>query len=61
MDTPDVTTQMNALTDAERSYVARWLALADPRMATEALHALATFRRDDPDHARLIFGPEVTR
>ena len=61
MDTPDVTTQMNALTDAERSYVARWLALVDPRMATEALHALATFRRDDPDHARLIFGPEVTR
>jgi len=61
MNTPDVTAQMNELSDAERSYVARWLALTDPRLATEALHALATFRRDDPDHARLIFGPEVPR
>ncbi len=51
---------MNKLSDAEMAYIARWAALTHPDIAEKGLEALAAFKRDYPDQARLIFPPRRT-
>ena len=53
-----VSDRMNKLTDPELGYIARWVALTHPEVAEKALVALAEYRRDYPDKARMFLGPE---
>lgn len=48
-----VTDRMNELSEAQRGFVARWVALKHPEIAAEAVEALAAYERDYPDMARL--------
>ena len=49
--------RMNELSDPEMAYIARWVALTHPGIAEHGMEALAAFKRDRPDQARLIFPP----
>ena len=51
-----ITDRMNGLSDPELAYIARLVALTSPEIAEAGLEALAAFKADYPDHARLIFG-----
>jgi hypothetical protein len=53
--------RVSALSDAEQAYLARWITAVHPQIAEEALTALARYRREDPDTARLMIGPETGR
>jgi hypothetical protein len=56
---PDpVSERVQTLTDAEQAYLARWVAIAYPGVAEQALNALTRYRRDHPDAARAFLGAE---
>ena len=55
-DTRPVQDRTADLTDAEQAYLARYTAAAHPDVAEEALAALASYRRDHADQARLLLG-----
>lgn len=42
---------MNALSGAEREYIARWLAIVYPDVAEQAMADLAKYEKDYPDEA----------
>ena len=54
--THPVTDRINELSDPELAYIARQVALTSPEIAEAGLEALAAFKADYPEHARLIFG-----
>ena len=54
--TQPVADRMNELSDPELAYIARLVALTSPEIAETGLGALAAFKADYPDHAKLIFG-----
>jgi len=51
-----VSERVQALTDAEQAYLARWVAIAHPGIAEQALDALTRYRHDHPDTARAFLG-----
>lgn len=57
--TTTITDRISELSDAEQAYIARFIALRHPQIAEEAVAALAEYRRDYPESARVFLGAET--
>jgi hypothetical protein len=54
-----ISERIQALTDAEQAYLARWVAITHPGIAEQALDALTRYRRDHPETARTFLGAQA--